>query len=164
MRSIVWYSQRGVDIMTLPADPLDTVAQRKAALRDVLGSLFIENQTLDAASLRVWDRWARFDHARPTRLPLRRRDLRAPSRGPDRSARVVRHTLSWNQIRPHSLRLSLSNLGGVAVGNVGAAAFAASKRGRVRVISTACSGFEHGLSATRAILGFCKDSYRARLH
>ncbi len=45
--------------MTLPSDPLETVAQRKTDLRDVLGSLAIENQTLDAASLRVWDRWVR---------------------------------------------------------------------------------------------------------
>ena len=45
--------------MPIPSEPLDTVAQRKAALRDVLGSLFIEGQELDAASLRVWDRWVR---------------------------------------------------------------------------------------------------------
>ena len=45
--------------MTLSSEPLKTVAQRKNALRSVLGSLFLEDQTLDPASLRLHDCWVR---------------------------------------------------------------------------------------------------------
>ena len=36
---------------------LETVAERADALRSTLGSMYLEGFVLDAASLRLWQRW-----------------------------------------------------------------------------------------------------------
>ena len=38
---------------------LETVAERADALRSTLGSMYLDGFVLDAASLRLWQRWVR---------------------------------------------------------------------------------------------------------
>ncbi len=43
--------------MFLSSRSLETTAERADALRSTLGSMYLEGLVLDAASLRLWQRW-----------------------------------------------------------------------------------------------------------